>query len=143
MALLPERVTLSAVKRMKGEGRKVVGVVAWDFQMARIADRAGVDLVSVGDSVGMNLWGRTEPEDMTVEEMIRDREKLTQLTRESSGIEIRRRAPIQGTIIVALQADSGKELWKYDLKNIPGIAPNPFVTTSKKWPTGAFTSRST
>jgi hypothetical protein len=38
--------------------------------MARIADRAGVDLVSVGDSVGMNLWGRTEPEDMTVDEMI-------------------------------------------------------------------------
>jgi 3-methyl-2-oxobutanoate hydroxymethyltransferase len=29
-----------------------------------------VDLVSVGDSVGMNLWGRTEPEDMTLDEMI-------------------------------------------------------------------------
>jgi 3-methyl-2-oxobutanoate hydroxymethyltransferase len=55
---------------MKPAGRKIVGVVAWDFQMARIADRAGVDLVSVGDSVGMNLWGRSDPEDMTVDEMI-------------------------------------------------------------------------
>jgi quinoprotein glucose dehydrogenase len=33
--------------------------------------------------------------------------------------------PIQGTIIVALQADSGKELWKYDLKNLKDIGPNP------------------
>ncbi len=33
--------------------------------------------------------------------------------------------PVQGTIIVALQADSGKELWKFDLKNLKGIAPNP------------------
>jgi len=33
--------------------------------------------------------------------------------------------PIQGTIIVALQADSGKELWKYDLKNLKDLGPNP------------------
>ena len=65
-----QKVTLAALQAMKPAGRKIVGVVAWDFQMARIADRAGVDLVSVGDSVGMNLWGRTEPEDMTVDEMI-------------------------------------------------------------------------
>ena len=63
-------VTIDDLRAMKPAGRKIVGVVAWDFQMARIADRAGVDLVSVGDSVGMNLWGRDEPEDMTVDEMI-------------------------------------------------------------------------
>ena len=28
--------------------------------MARIADLAGVDLVSVGDSVGVNLWGHDD-----------------------------------------------------------------------------------
>ena len=64
------RVSLADLQAMKPAGRKIVGVVAWDFQMARIADRAGVDLVSVGDSVGMNLWGRTDPGDMTVDEMI-------------------------------------------------------------------------
>jgi 3-methyl-2-oxobutanoate hydroxymethyltransferase len=65
-----EKVTLPALQRMKREGRKIVGVVAWDYQIARIADRAGVDIVSVGDSVGINLWGRTDPEDMTLDEMI-------------------------------------------------------------------------
>src|ERR671912_2979150 len=33
--------------------------------------------------------------------------------------------PVQGTTIVALRADAGTELWKSDLKAIPGIAPNP------------------
>ena len=47
-----KRVTVADLQAMKPAGRKIVGVVAWDFQMARIADRAGVDLVSVGDSVG-------------------------------------------------------------------------------------------
>ena len=63
-------VSVADLQAMKPAGRKIVGVVAWDFQIARIADRAGVELVSVGDSVGMNLWGRTDPEDMTLDEMI-------------------------------------------------------------------------
>ena len=64
------RVTVEDLRAMKPAGRKIVGVVAWDFQVARIADRAGVDLISVGDSVGMNLWGRTDPDDMTLDEMV-------------------------------------------------------------------------
>jgi 3-methyl-2-oxobutanoate hydroxymethyltransferase len=67
---MADKVTLAALQDMKRGGRKIVGVVAWDTQIARIADRAGVDIVSVGDSVGMNLWGRTDPEDMTLEEML-------------------------------------------------------------------------
>src|ERR1043165_4211258 len=67
---MADKVTLPALQAMKRGARKIVGVVAWDTQIARIADRAGVDLVSVGDSVGMNLWGRSDPEDMTLDEMI-------------------------------------------------------------------------
>ena len=33
--------------------------------------------------------------------------------------------PVQGSIIVALKADAGTELWKFDLKTIPGIGANP------------------
>ena len=60
---------LAALRRMKREGRKIVGVVAWDYPMAQIAERAGVDLVSVGDSVGVNLWGQQEGE-VTLDEML-------------------------------------------------------------------------
>ena len=64
------RVTVAALQAMKRAGRKIVGVVAWDTPTTQIAERAGVDLVSVGDSVGVNLWGRAEDEDVSIEEMV-------------------------------------------------------------------------
>ena len=64
------KITISHLQQMKREGRKSVGVVAWDYQIARIADRAGFDFISVGDSVGVNLWGRSEVLDVTLDEML-------------------------------------------------------------------------
>ena len=63
-------VTIPALQQMKRDGKKSVGVVAWDYQIARIADRAGVDFVSVGDSVGVNLWGHANPLEVTLDEML-------------------------------------------------------------------------
>src|SRR3989442_8776162 len=63
-------VTIPALQQMKRAGQKIVGVVAWDFQIAQIVDRAGVDIVSVGDTVGTNLWGHPNPLAVTMEEMI-------------------------------------------------------------------------
>jgi 3-methyl-2-oxobutanoate hydroxymethyltransferase len=65
-----ERVTTAALQRMKREGRKIVAVVVYDYQTAQIVDRAGVDLVSVGDSVGMTLWGQQDEADVTLGEML-------------------------------------------------------------------------
>lgn len=64
------KVTIPALGKMKREGRKIVGVVAWDYQIAQIVDRVGVDIVSVGDSVGVNLWGQSNPLEVTLDEMI-------------------------------------------------------------------------
>ena len=64
------KVSLRDLQRYKEEKRKIVGVVAWDYQIARIVDRAGVDLVSVGDTVGVNLWGHSNPLEVTMEEML-------------------------------------------------------------------------
>jgi 3-methyl-2-oxobutanoate hydroxymethyltransferase len=62
--------TVPALQQMKRDGKKIVGVVAWDWQMAQIVDRAGVDIVSVGDTVGINLWGHANPLEVTMEEML-------------------------------------------------------------------------
>ena len=67
---MESQVTIPVLQQMKREGRKSVGVVAWDYPMAAIADRAGVDFVSVGDSVGINLWGHTNPLEVTMEEIL-------------------------------------------------------------------------
>jgi len=63
-------VTIPALQAMKRKGRKIAGVVAWDYQIARIADRAGIDVISVGDSVGVNLWGHANPLEVTMDEML-------------------------------------------------------------------------
>lgn len=55
---------------MKRDGDKIVGAVVWDYQMARIVDRAGVDIVSVGDSVGVNLWGHADLFEVTMDQMV-------------------------------------------------------------------------
>jgi 3-methyl-2-oxobutanoate hydroxymethyltransferase len=65
-----DKVTIPALHEMKQTGRKIVAVVAWDFQIAQIADRVGVEIISVGDSVGVNLWGHSDPLEITLDEMI-------------------------------------------------------------------------
>jgi 3-methyl-2-oxobutanoate hydroxymethyltransferase len=67
---LVDKVTIPALQQMKREGRKIVAVVAWDFQIAQLADRVGVEILSVGDSVGMNLWGHATPLEVTMDEMV-------------------------------------------------------------------------
>jgi 3-methyl-2-oxobutanoate hydroxymethyltransferase len=58
------------LQQMKREGKKSVGFVAWDYQIARIAERAGADFISVGDSVGVNLWGHSNPLEVTMDEIL-------------------------------------------------------------------------
>ena len=65
-----EAVTIPALQEMKRQGKKSAGVVAWDFQTAQIADRAGVDFIVIGDSVGVNLWGHDNPLQVTLEEIL-------------------------------------------------------------------------
>ncbi len=64
------KVTLPELQQMKRDGRKIVGVVLYDYQMAQIADRAGVDIVSAGDSVGITLWGQVSESEVTLDQMV-------------------------------------------------------------------------
>jgi len=64
------KVTLGVLQQMKRDGRKIVGVVAYDYQIAQIVDRAGVDLISAGDSVGVTVWGHRSQLEVTVDQMV-------------------------------------------------------------------------
>lgn len=61
--------SLVDLQAMKRAGRKIAGLVAWDTPTARIAEECGIDLVSIGDSVGVNLWGREREGDVSVDEL--------------------------------------------------------------------------
>ena len=67
---MKSKVTIQALQQMKRDGRKIVAVVVYDYPMARIVDRAGVDLVSVGDSVGMTMWGHESELEVTLDQML-------------------------------------------------------------------------
>ncbi len=51
------RTTLDELQAMKARGEKIVMLTAYDFPSALIADRAGVPVLLVGDSLGMVMHG--------------------------------------------------------------------------------------
>ena len=67
---MTDKITIPQLQQMKRDGNKIVGVVVWDYQLACIADRAGVEILSVGDSVGVNLWGQPSPLEVTMDQML-------------------------------------------------------------------------
>jgi len=64
------RKTVTDLLRMKAESQKIVMVTAYDHAMARLVDSAGVDMVLVGDSVGMVVQGHQDTLSVSVEDMI-------------------------------------------------------------------------
>jgi len=63
------------LKALKG-GRKVTMLTAYDSQMARIQNNAGVDMILVGDSLGMVVLGYKDTKQVTMNDMIRHTEAV-------------------------------------------------------------------
>jgi len=64
-----KKVTVPELRARKGSGLPVAMVTAYDFTMARLVDQAGVDLILVGDSLGMVVQGLANTLPVTLEEM--------------------------------------------------------------------------
>ena len=64
------RVTAPRLARMKRDGQKIVMLTAYDFPFAQILDRASIDVLLVGDSLGNVVQGNETTLPVTVEEMI-------------------------------------------------------------------------
>ncbi len=64
------RLSINDFQRMKQAGEKIAMVTAYDATMARLVDAAGVDVVLVGDSVGMTQLGHDSTLPVTLEQMI-------------------------------------------------------------------------
>ena len=64
------RLTLQEIAQAKRDGRPLVMVTAYDYPSGRIAERAGVDLVLVGDSAAMTVLGHSSTVPATMDEML-------------------------------------------------------------------------
>lgn len=63
-------VTIQQFSQWKQQGRPIVALTAADYAIAQLLDRAGVDLILVGDSLGMVVLGYDTTVPVTLEEMI-------------------------------------------------------------------------
>ncbi|MGF1465810.1 MAG: 3-methyl-2-oxobutanoate hydroxymethyltransferase [Sandaracinaceae bacterium] len=63
-------VTVPGVRAMKARGERITMVTAYDATFARLLDEAGIDVLLVGDSLGMVVQGRDSTLPVTVDEML-------------------------------------------------------------------------
>ena len=61
---------LGELQRLKNEREKIVALTAYDYPTARLLDESGVDLLLVGDSLGMVVLGYPDTTCVTMEEML-------------------------------------------------------------------------
>jgi 3-methyl-2-oxobutanoate hydroxymethyltransferase len=67
---MSKKVTIIDIQQAKSEGRKLVMVTAYDYPFGLLAEQAEVDMVLVGDSLGMVVMGLEGTVAVTMEDMI-------------------------------------------------------------------------
>jgi 3-methyl-2-oxobutanoate hydroxymethyltransferase len=65
-----KRITTKTLVDMKSNGEKITMLTAYDFTMAKIVDRAGIDVILVGDSASNVMAGHETTLPITLDQMI-------------------------------------------------------------------------
>ncbi|MEM8866085.1 MAG: 3-methyl-2-oxobutanoate hydroxymethyltransferase [Planctomycetota bacterium] len=67
---MSKQITVPQFTGMKGEGRKITMLTAYDYTMAQMVDACGVEGILVGDSLSMVVQGHTNTLPVSLDEMI-------------------------------------------------------------------------
>ena len=62
--------TINSLLKMKDEGQKISMLTCYDYTTAKIMDKSGIDMILVGDSLGMTMLGYPDTLAVTMEDMI-------------------------------------------------------------------------
>ena len=62
--------TIVTLADMKARGEKISQLTCYDYSTARLMDQAGINMILVGDSLGMTMQGYSDTIPVTMEEMI-------------------------------------------------------------------------
>ena len=63
-------VTVNTLMKMKNEGDKITMLTAYDYSTAKIMDEVGIDMILVGDSLGMVVLGYEDTLSVTMDDMV-------------------------------------------------------------------------
>jgi 3-methyl-2-oxobutanoate hydroxymethyltransferase len=67
---MANRVTAETIRNRKNSRDRIVALTAYDYPTAKILDEEGIDLILVGDSLGMTVLGYPDTTHVRLEDMI-------------------------------------------------------------------------
>ncbi len=70
MATAPRKITIHTLGRMRERGERIAMLTAYDYPTAKLLDAAGLDVLLVGDSLGMVVLGYPTTLPVTMEDML-------------------------------------------------------------------------
>jgi 3-methyl-2-oxobutanoate hydroxymethyltransferase len=70
-AIPPKKLTIPEIVAMKRDGKRITMMTAYDVAFARLVDDAGIDIILVGDSLGMVMLGYPTTVPVTMDDMVR------------------------------------------------------------------------
>lgn len=76
-----QKVTIPYLQAKKEKKEKIVALTAYDFPVAKIVDACGIDLILVGDSLGMVVLGYENTLPVSMEEMIHHTKPVVRATK--------------------------------------------------------------
>jgi 3-methyl-2-oxobutanoate hydroxymethyltransferase len=68
--LMGKRISVSDIRKYKSSGKKITALTAYDFYTSKLIDSTGLDMILVGDSLGMVFQGKTTTIPVTIEQII-------------------------------------------------------------------------
>ena len=64
-----DKITADTIRSLKGRGKPIPALTAYDYALARLLDQAGVPIILVGDSLGMVVLGYPDTTHVTMADM--------------------------------------------------------------------------
>jgi 3-methyl-2-oxobutanoate hydroxymethyltransferase len=68
--MIRSRINIDAIQEKKVKGEKIVMLTAYDYASAEVAEEAGVDIILVGDSLGVTVLGYNSTREVTMDDMV-------------------------------------------------------------------------
>ena len=77
------RNTVLSLAKKVGEGHRVTMVTSYDYTMATLVEESGIDMILVGDSLGMTMLGYEDTIPVTLDDMVHHTRAVTRATHDT------------------------------------------------------------